>query len=418
MDLVKTLYYLALLVLLFVGSGVQIAIGYYGDSKFFSLHPSIYFLLIAFFVKGLRDGFDSLNKDGFLFGICGVIILIGKLLTGVGGYICVVNYVFVPLLFCLLFPKNDIRFQNRCYKILILFFVFNSIMAIVERLLLVKMFPIVYDLDGGVDYNSIGRIAYDSVYFRSNAFLGSPLTNSLCLTAIFLFILMSNNQILSFKTKIWLFIVGFMAVICFNSRTSMILWPVLFVIAVLYDSYQKKINLVFFTRFAVIILFAMFFLSIIFYYNLGDRLIRHDLMDNSANVRLDVIEMFFSLDIMKVFFSFGMEGMDVEDAMYKSGVKIIENPWILYFCQIGGIGLVMVVAGYYKIFSNIVKGYSKFITAFIFFSFLLLGSTNNGLKETAMSIFVVCCYAMPVYNSSSLISKRMNSYQNYIISGI
>jgi hypothetical protein len=406
MDLAKNLYYLALLMLLCVGSGVQVAIGYYGDGKLFMINPTIYPLLASFFMKVLLEGFGSFNKEAYLFGAFGVIILTGKLVTGVEGYSSVVNYVFIPFMFCLMFPKKDIYFRDKCYKTLLYFFVANSLLAIIERLLLVKLFPVEYDQEGSIDYDIIGRISYDSVYFRSNALMGSPLTNSLCLTAILVFILMIKNEILNYQRKLLLFMVGMVAIVCFNTRTSMILWPILFVVATVYSSYQERSGLAFFSRIAIIIISAMLLIVTVLFYNIGDRLFRLDLMDHSANVRLDVIEMLLSMNITEVFFSFGMKGMDVRNTMYNSGVKIIENPWILYFCQIGGIGLIMVVMGYYKIFSKIVRGYSKFITSFIFLSFLLLGSTNNGLKETAMSVFVVCCYAMPVYNNGSPILKK------------
>ena len=317
-------------------------------------------------------------------------MLIVKFITHVGGYLSVVNYVFVPCLFCLLYPKGDIRFRQKIFKLLFYFFFIESIWAILERVFLINVFPPVSQIEE-MGKSVIGLYGYREG-FRSSALLGSPLTNALCLTCILLFILFSN---LKQSTKILCFVIGYLAILCFNTRTSIILWPILFLFSYIYNNRKKgKIKSIV-KGLLIFSVVAILFAYIIIANGLADRLIGRDIMDNSANVRVDTWTMFMAIDHLAVFFSLGVNSDEITTWMELGGVEIIENSFVLYFLELGGIGLLMVIWGYYKIFSHEMKGYSKFARFFILGSFILLGLTNNGLKETAMSLFIICCLVMP-----------------------
>lgn len=390
MNLYKTLYLIAVFVLLFFGSSVRTAFGLMGDTNLYRINGTFFVLLACFIVHCCGKGFNKLNREAYYFVIFGILMLIGKFITHVGGYLSVVNYVFVPCLFCLLYPKGDIRFRQKIFKLLFYFFFIESIWAILERVFLINVFPPVSQIEE-MGKSVIGLYGYREG-FRSSALLGSPLTNALCLTCILLFILFSN---LKQSTKILCFVIGYLAILCFNTRTSIILWPILFLFSYIYNNRKKgKIKSIV-KGLLIFSVVAILFAYIIIANGLADRLIGRDIMDNSANVRVDTWTMFMAIDHLAVFFSLGVNSDEITTWMELGGVEIIENSFVLYFLELGGIGLLMVIWGYYKIFSHEMKGYSKFARFFILGSFILLGLTNNGLKETAMSLFIICCLVMP-----------------------
>lgn len=390
MNMSKTLYLIAVLVLLFFGSSVRAAFGLMDDTNLFLINGTFFVLLACFIVHCCSKGFNKLNREAYYFAFFGILMLIGKFITHVGGYLSVINYVFVPCLFCLLYPKGDIRFRQRIYKLLFYFFFIESIWAILERVFLINVFPPVSRIEE-MGKSVIGVYGYREG-FRSSALLGSPLTNALCLTCILLFILFSN---LKQSTKTLCFVIGYLAILCFNTRTSIILWPILFIISFIYNNRKKgKIKSIV-KGLLIFSVIAVLFAYIIIANGLADRLIGRDIMDNSANVRVDTWTMFMAIDHLAVFFSLGVNSDEIITWMELGGVEIIENSFVLYFLELGGIGLLMVIWGYYKILSIEMKGYSKFARCFIFGSFILLGLTNNGLKETAMSLFIICCLVMP-----------------------
>lgn len=393
MKLAKGLYFLSIIILLFFGSNIRSNLGITGEGAFYRINPSLYALLLSLLFCILSHGnlYTRVNVEALPLGIFGFVIAIGKFITSVGGYLPVANNIFIPFLFCLLFPKHDSKFRHKCYKFLLFFFILECIWAIIERILLFRFFPF---NDDGITNQADG--------FRSNALLGSPLTNSLCLTAILVCVLMSNMKR---NYKVLLFITGYSAVLCFNTRTSIILWPVLFIVSLLYYAYKTEKRNSIFKILSIFIPVGSLFAYLILEYGLADRLFGRELMDNSANVRVDTWNMFLSVDLWNLLFSFGMESDDIESWMVFGGVEIIENSWVLYALELGGIGLTMVLLGYYMIFATIMKNYSAFIKIFSLGSFIILGSTNNGLKETSMSLFIICCYSIP------MIEKHKNKYK-------
>lgn len=390
MNLSKSLYFLSVFVLLFFGSSVRAAFGIMGDTSIYKINGTFFVLLLCFVAHFFSKGSTKLNKEAYYYGTFGILMLIGKFATHVGGYLSVVNYVFVPCLFCLLYPKGDILFRDRINKLLFSFFFIESIWAVLERVFLINVFPPLYQIEE-LGRSVVGLAGY-SEGFRSNALLGSPLTNSLCLTAILLFILFSK---LSQTTKIWCFMIGYLAVLCFNTRTSIMLWPILLFFSLMYHNFKTGRIGKIFKSLLVFAIVAALFIYIILANGLADRLIGRDLMDNSANVRLNTWAMFLAIDLEQVLFSFGMNIKEISSWMEYGGVEIIENSFVLYFLELGGIGLFMVVLGYYKIFSRTMVVFPMFEKIFIMGSFILLGLTNNGLKETAMSLFIICCLVMP-----------------------
>lgn len=416
MTLYKQIYFIAILSLFFFSTNIQAY--FIGDENLFRIHPSFFILLFAFVIKSFFSSNLLLYKHiGFFMFVGGFIIIFGKYITAVGGWTSVANYVFIPSLVCMLYPSNDISFQKKILRFLILMFILNNLLAITEKVLSINVFPPPTNGQGFVA-GQAGTIKHISrgMLFRSTAFFGSPLTNALCMTGILVFILMSTLDI---KNKLILFVLGYIGILCFNTRTSIMLWPLLLILFLFYYNNNKILSGAKKKTVFLFILLTFFILLISFLLlttRLGDRLYENELIDNSANVRIAVLEMFLSMNLFDLFFSFGMPYEELKLTMDYNNIYIIENSLVLYIYELGGIGLLIILVGYYAMFKNMMKGIPIFVKIYTLGSFILLGMTNNGLKEVPISIFILCLYVIPMpwqnqqkYSCTNALKKTLNN---------
>lgn len=395
----KRIYLLAFFFLAFVGTNILTAYGFWGNSFWSTINPALYILIVSTILSGGLHAKLVVNKHCIYLFVSFLIVVLGKIVSSTGGaWPTPICFFLIPFFFCFLLDEKDNNMRDSILKLLISFFIIDCVWGICEKITMVNVFPQVH---GGYVMH------YDTAEsFRSSGLQGSALTNSLCLTAIYLVVLISR---LKNKYKLILFGLGYISLMCYNTRTSMILWPV---VLVLYYLFISKYNAAQKFLIGVLLLFfTLFVFNIASQYSFGLRLFSgEDLIDDSANVRLDTIAMFFNIDIFDLFFSFGYSGDEMEKLMFKNDISIIENSWILHIFWYGGLGLVLIVLSYYKLLKHYMHGYSKFQMIMTLGAFLLLGSTNNGLKEIPLTIFLLSVYSIPVTKEHKVCNKKLQKY--------
>lgn len=398
-DTSKSFYYIAVLCLLFLGDNVLEGLGFRNEKSIIGLLQPALFVLGCSLVFAIGGGSNRLfyNKKYCLGGfVVYLAYLIGAFLNDYSGFFLFpTNCILLPFLVLLLLDEDDRLFKKKIYHIVLLFFIIESLWCIFERLYVTNIFPPIYDAGWQAERGVEG--------FRASALQGSPLTNALCLTAIYIFILISD---IPYKRKIWFSVLGYAAILCLNTRTSMILWPILLGINTLYESKIRriKVNLILLIVLGFVATYAVFYL--IMSLNIGDRLFGGDaLMDESADVRLQTWDMFIKQDFLSIFFSFGFNNDELQSILLMNNITIIENSWVLYFFTLGGIMFILLVISYYHVFKHVFINYTRYQLFFSISSFLLLGSTNNGLKGIPLSIFLIAALTFPLYRSKTFSKK-------------
>jgi len=366
----------------------------------------IYFLLgYGLLVFGIYK--HRLTKvDWIAIGIVGsaFIWLCVRYALGIRGeYRGMVYILALPAFLIAVLPHNlsidRIKLKMILARLLSYIYIVECVIAIAEYVLQSHIF-------GWADtaYNK-GLVHYGSASgFRSVALFGSPLNNALIVTTMMLFYLF--NADISFKRKISLWILGLVAVFCFNARGAIIINLFSFVIFIAGQTMNRvKIGGRHYALFAIIT-FAIVWLM---YYNgWGDRLwnLRDISGDSSLSVRFRLFEYIANID-----WSDYLWGNSVESIRHEMttliGVRIIENFWILYIFHLGLIATLFFAACYFVLCRLLLKPYRLFDKSVIAGAFLVLASVNNSLYSGFVPLFtfLLCCY---VYQPVAL--KRSGKY--------
>lgn len=290
------------------------------------------------------------------------------------------------------------QFWREAKKIVFGFYIVECGLAIVERVLKHNFF---YWKQGqGGEIIQYGGFGGEENAFRSFALMGHPLMNALIVSTMMGFILISN---LKLKTKLMLWSMGYLTILCFNTRGSMVGNAAILLVYILHEvlysrqySKKEKKKMLIFLFFSIIMGFCL-----IFVYGLGGRLSEMGLFDKaSAMTRVDVWSIFTYFPLS--FFLFGFDTSQIEGIMMWVGIEVTENFWIDYILRYGLIFLAVYIILYYKLLKVLYRGYSSFQIMVTFSTFILLASTNNSLSQLWHPIFVyLMCLVLfnPLYSN-------------------
>lgn len=398
---------ISIVLLLFVGNNVLYYFGVVPTSLVTTLLPSFYLCILSLVFHKFRtfDVRHSKRNELLLFGIVTVLFAMQFYMKAKGFVGDIANMLLLPIMISFLYPSKDEFFKTRIRYLLVLFYCVDSFWSIGERVIGKNIFPFTGVADANV-------IIYSLEGFRSTALQDHPLNNALCLTAIMLFVLSSKQFML--KTKMVLFTLGFMAILCFNTRSSMILWSLTLLVFITNIVFSRKKGISNVTKIKFVFMITIIFALVIYVVNrfdLGDRLMSQKLMDDSALVRVRSIDLFLNSNFTSILF--GLPSDKIEYLMYKSDILIIENFWIIYFLRYGLIGFSLLIIGYSLLLKRILGTYSRYAKIFCIGFFFLLASTNNSFAVYAqpMCIFILSCYSFA--DSSSVQYKRQTKRLNY-----
>lgn len=227
----------------------------------------------------------------------------------------------------------------------------------------------------------------DNGEFRSYALLGHPLQNALIMSTIMSFILISPIKI---NIKMTLWILGYVSILCFNTRSSIIGNALIFTIYVFYTVFVRKGVK---ARVKKWLIFASFFAFgviavLIVKYDLGGRLLKMGVNDDagSTQTRLDAFSILTSYSFSDL--TWGIDARYYDMILARSGIKILENWWIDFILYFGTLPFLIMIILYVLLIVHLYKGYDKFSIFISVITFWLICSTNNSLAATWVPLFL------------------------------
>ncbi|TXH20804.1 MAG: hypothetical protein E6Q95_05010 [Chitinophagaceae bacterium] len=398
--MLRKFFILGIVCLLFLGVNVLFFFGWDGSENgpfWQKLSPASYIIFLLFFYQfgkmiNNRALLVKNRKEEYLALIGLVLLLLFLQFNKQGGVFTLLgNTFFIPVLVSFLLPKQyptvNLKAQQTIYlirKLIIVFFVANCGIAIIERILTINFFP--FTSGGNVSFNYVD-------YFRSTALQNHPLNNALITSIIMSFILVSEMKE-SKKMMLWFF--GFVAILCFNTRSSIFGWCAFMGIYIFYQLfYNRKLKVKakssLLALVSILIVVGFFLVS---YYGLGDRLIEMGLYDeNSAGVRLQVFKIFDSYSLGD--FLWGLSEQKTTLIASRVDVEIIENFWLIFLFRFGLVFTCILVYLFYRLLKARFVGYNRFSVFFVLLVFLGIASTNNSLATTtvALTLLILCAIA-------------------------
>lgn len=357
---------------------------------------AVYVALASLLIVTHKNCFARKNKKITILIIVTILVGVIKMRTDTKSNSAWVALMLMsaPLIFGSFPTLKNALFWKKANNLLIAFYVFECGLAIFERITLYNIFPWMTDstnssillMDASEDISS----------FRSFGLLGHPLQNALPVCTMMAFILCSTKM--KAKNKIILWLLGYVAILCFNTRGSIVGAAMILGAYVLYQYFFNK-KLSFAKRNIAlfgIIIGAVGLIFVIMNFNLGGRLAEMGLFDDSsAQVRLNTWEIFNYFDLST--FLFGMSSSEIGVIMSSSGILTTENFWIDYMLSIGLIALAIIVIAYIYAVRSLYHGFKKFDVLITLSSFILIASTNNSLSAnwipTFIYLFSICTFS-------------------------
>lgn len=281
-----------------------------------------------------------------------------------------------------LIDKNNIirrNFWNKAFRVFLVLYLLEVLLAILERI----MGHPIFGWHGISQTASISSVGVSD--FRSTGMYGHPLYNALMVSTAMAFILVSD---LKPKLKFLLWGLGYIAVLCFNTRGS-IVGNALFMGVYIISTFVVNRKMSDSSKIAILILGllmagAAYFLMAQGF--LGGRLMTMGLVDDSsAQVRIDIIE--FVKGIPLDDYLFGMNFRDYTFLLFRNGLAATENFWIDYLFRYGLIFLVFYITLYFFYLKKELKNYKSFDRFYVTSAFLLIASTNNSLSSSFVALF-------------------------------
>lgn len=376
------LSYISIYSILFFTGNIGFLIGL--KFNFFIFYYSLVFLISIFNHFKLNIIKDEIT----IFVLLSLLLLYkGLSISDSGGYFYIISSIAIPvfILSTLILTINTIKkeridnYRKSLFKIVITFFLIECGIAIIEKGLNHYIFSSgIAGVDEGINLG-----------FRSASLLGHPLQNALGVSIIMSFILISQmKQYYKFS----LFFIGWISLLCFNTRSSILIWGILITIVILkLLLFNKKIKLKNKINITFLFFIGVYIITqLILQYHWGDRLISNELMDGSAQTRINVYDIFKYLNIKDLVW--GISETKIEIAKNKALCPLIENSFVLFILHFGIVYTLILTIVIAKITNNLLRDYTLFQKFFILLTFVSISSVNNSLAVSSipLSIFFIC----------------------------
>ena len=389
----KNLFYLISFMTLFLGVNILYTIGFkdpYDTS--ISLNSSVplstWLLLIIgsiylFTKKKLIKNYEiSFLIFCFIYTFFNTIILQRS-----ANLVIIINSFIAPIFISLL-AKNIPSAKKNIYKIILLYFIAECGVAISERIFS-ENFLIAASETTFMDMS----MSHDEG-FRSASIHGHPLQGALMVSVIMGFIYIANIKI---RNKIALLILGCMALLSFNTRSSICFWGGMLTLLLLQIIFSKKYTVTNKLSSFFLLSIAAIGLWYLLQSGWGGRLLELSLFDeDSAQARIDVFQMFNFISFKQILW--GISEKDIINIMSKSGIGIIENYWISYILSFGLICTLIFATFVFLCLKPLFKNIATIKIIISVGSFLIISSTNNSMLSgvPALILLVLCVYSFPI----------------------
>lgn len=347
------------------------------------LFPQFYFSFALLILINKRHLVQS-REEARLLIIFFILMAFMFFMGNTSGFGNLFNCLILPVFISIILNGMPLSVWHKTRSIIFAFFVINCGLAIMERILLFNVFA----FTGG---EGDGEVV-DNI-FRSTALQNHPLNNALFTSIIMSFIL--ADKFLPNKKKYTLLFVGLISLLCYNTRSSVILWAGILGIHLMLVLFSRK------KRFRMIkpwlimsfIIIGVGFYYLLFIYGWGNRLIQLDFSEDSSTYqRLKLLKLVESMNFSD--YLIGVSSKESNRIFMRFDLEHVENYWIIYIMRYGLIFTGLLFFFYSSLFKRLFAGYTRKDALFISFVFLLLSSTNNSLafNSLSLSVLIICCY--------------------------
>ncbi|MGQ7945104.1 hypothetical protein [Flavobacterium sp. WC2509] len=396
----KYLLFVGILIYMFLTTTVAVKIGIKEVGTY-----SSFILAILFFIKLIGDVNNLLIakfNEEFRIILLALVIIVIKI--SLGQFIQIQSVLFfflIPMILSIILGTENKSNKRVIQYLILVFFIVECFLAIYERVFFTNIFS-----EGAESFEYFG----EDWNFRSTALLGHPLNNALCISTIMGFIVISSIKI---HYKMLLLILGFISLLCFNARGATLIWICLAVIYIISLVTAKKTKNGIRFLLLVFLLASAYFISLaVVNYGLGGRLVNEKISGESSQARVDVFKAFTYIDENEFWLGNSEKYLPI---MHKLGAGGIENSYIVFIINYGIVLFIFLCIAYYFWFKRFLKLYTLFNKFIILSSFLLVGSTNNGLIDSEPWGFLILgFYCFPIIEKKQKNNRFFN--RNKIIS--
>jgi len=376
--MIQVIFYVAVLVFMFFSSTVSDRLGLDGRD---TITTFLFTLPIfkALFIDRKKLNMQEMKPELFIM-MTGIVLCLIKVF--IGDAIVVKRILFfmvLPMLLSIVLSYQSAQSRKIIKLLILVFFVANCGLAIYERIIGVNIFP--FEEENPID-------VFLELPFRSTAFLGHPLMNALVISIIMGTVMISEEKL---ATKGFIFILGIVAILCFNARGATMIWTIISTISLVMIFKTREIT----KRTTVTIVFFITIAIGIFVYliaekGFGDRLLNNEskLYDSSAQARVDVFSAFQYVKAPDLIFGHSHYYLYITDKLGQAGV---ENSYVVLILFYGIPAFIFLMIGYYFWVSKYLANLTKMEKAIILLSFLLVGSLNNSLFDYTPWMFFILC---------------------------
>lgn len=294
-------------------------------------------------------------------------------------------FLVFPMLISIDLENEDSEHLNLLRKCLLIFFVVECGVAIYEKLTGACLF-----------YNPLAALSTEEIEyyvspedweFRSYAFFEHPLMNAMIVCVVMSFILISEME---FKYKLLLFILGYTSLWCFNARGATIVTSVLmipYLLLILHRSNMKNKQWIY----LAIAAFGVIFVWLVFTTSFGGRLLSRDteLMDGSAQTRVDVFSFYHFLTSKQFWFGDSASYLYVMNKLQAGGV---ENGVVTLVLREGVLCTVIILSLLFYIQRMQLIYLNKYTRWWLLVIFYVIGIMNPNLSSALPWTFWMLSY--------------------------
>ena len=393
----KLLLYIAITLALFATLSVVTVLGI---NILYTLTYSLIMLLAI--VNIFTNRYSFINRKGnynasiittFLIIVWGFLMLVLKIgFKDDKGARDILFFLIMPMLVFVLLDSQHSIIKKKIASIILFFFVAECFLASFEFILTYNFFNEIRDFDSELVNFGFGE-------FRSTAFLGNPLANALCVSIMMGFILTSSIKL---HKKFFFLLIGHIALLAFNARGALLVWAFIdfiFIISVLRIQKLKPVAAFTIIISTTIVAFVLYFLME--NYGFGGRLVNTSIVDGSTQVRLQLEGSFDQLNGIDFLFGSSEKYLSV---LSKGTAVGSENSAVALIFKHGIIAFSVMFCLYFFWIKSILKSQTLFHKIIILSSFLVVGSTNNGLADFLPWFFFILCST--TLNATSVIGIK------------
>lgn len=294
------------------------------------------------------------------------------------------TFLVFPMLISIDMENERLQCLNALKSCLLFFFVIECGVAIYEKMTETYLF---YDPMATLTASQLEYyVSPEDWEFRSYAFFAHPLMNAMIVCVIMSFILTSGMRM---KHKLLLFMLGYTSLWCFNARGATIVTSVLMIPYLLLSLYRSKMKNKKWIYFALSV-FAIVFSWLVFTTSLGGRLLGGDeLMDGSAQTRVDVFAFYLFLTPIQLWFGSPDLYLYVMRKLEAGGV---ENGVITMILREGIVFTIIILMLLFHIQRLQIAKFGKYIGWWHLAIFYIIGTMNPALSSALPWTFWMLSY--------------------------